>query len=123
AAVRPYEVVVADPRREPVPDAGGVDDDAHPRSDLQRLLGTDQRPLDEVVTLSVGVEAPLRAAAVRLQEGVVTLPDLGGGRTGSQEVEAEALRLDRERELLDQLRRRFPEDAGATELGVEAPRP
>ena len=99
-----------------------MDDDIHPFGDRHRLVESDQRSLDEVVALAVGVQAALRGPPVVAQERVVLLPDLRARRAGLEQAEAESLRLADEAELLDQRGGRRAEYARPSELCVEASR-
>src|SRR3954452_11861123 len=122
AAVRRCEEVVADPAEEAAADVRRVAADAVILVDDDRLVGAHERALDHVVALAVAVQALLLRTPVAAQEGVVLGEHLAGRHAGSQQVDTETLRLDREGELLGELLRRGPDDATAPELGEHAAR-
>src|SRR5436189_5826753 len=67
-AVAADDVVVAEPVQIADVRVGRVDDDVHILLDRPRLVAANERPLDQIVALTVTIEPRLLRAAVRLHE-------------------------------------------------------
>ncbi len=71
-----HKVVVS--QRTPYRRVGGrrVNRDTHPRFDLHRFILPNQRPLDEIIPLSVGIKPSLGKVSLLLEELVVGFNDI-----------------------------------------------
>src|SRR5262249_18997417 len=94
----------------------------HVGGERHGLVGAQQRRLDQVVTLAVGVEAQLGRRAMAGHVLVVAGIDLGGLGADLEVLHRVLLRLDAHRECVAQLLRGPAEHEGAIEVGVVAGR-
>src|SRR5882762_787002 len=115
--------IVAAPAVGALGDVGRVAHHVHVLPYHHRLVVPDKRTLDHIVALAVRVQALLLGTLVPLHESVVLGEDLAAFRARLHPVQRELLRFEHESELVLHLLRGAPEHAGASELGVEAPRP
>ena len=97
--------------------------EVHVGANRHRFVEADQRPLDHVITLTVEMDALLLGPAVLAHETVVVVPDRRWIRSGLEQTQAEALRLEHEGLLLLHLIGGSPKDRGPAELAVEPSRP
>src|SRR5882757_2754004 len=73
------EIVVADHREDRWRLIAGMDRKVHVLLDPHGLVGADERPLDQIVTLTVGIEAKLRRQPAAAHIVVMLGGDLGAG--------------------------------------------
>src|SRR5215510_5333550 len=120
--IRPDQIVVADHCEDRRAFIGWMDGEIHVCFDIHRLVGADQRPLDEIVALAVRVEAKLRREAVVAHVVVVLGGNLSRRCSGLEQTQRVRLRLLHRFEAVDELVRRLAQNDGARDLGVHASR-
>ena len=97
----------------------GMDHDAHALGDRHGFVAADQRPLDHVVTLTVGEEPPFLWIAPAGHIGVVGLGDIGAARPGLEPFERRALSIDRQGQPFAKRLRRGAQHKGPPDLGID----
>ncbi len=116
------EIVVADHREQRRRLIAGMNREVHVLLDTHGLVGADERPLDQVVALPVGIEPKLRRQATAAHVIVVLGGDLGTGSARLEQPQRVGLRLFHLLEAVDQLVRGLAEHDGPRDLRVHAAR-